>query len=83
MLKHFGSHHEMFSMVCKTSHAIVKFSKYFFWRNLETTKSLPMIVWDKICLPKFAGRLGLYKAKAVNKAFTSKLTNFLMACSSG
>ena len=39
----------------------------------NTKKGLPLIAWDKICMPKSKGGLGLCKTDAVDKAFQCKL----------
>jgi len=41
----------------------------FFWKTSSSEKGLPLVAWDKICLPKAKGGLGLRKSEAVNQAF--------------
>ena len=45
----------------------------FFWKSTTTDKGMKMITWDKVCMPKARGGLGLRKAEAINKAFQCKL----------
>jgi len=36
-------------------------------------KGLPLAAWDRVCMPKHKGRLGLRKMDTSNKAFQCKL----------
>jgi len=45
----------------------------FFRKKSNIEKGIPMIPWNKLCMPKSAGGLGLWKAEAINKAFQCKL----------
>jgi len=45
----------------------------FFWKNSNSDKGMPLIVWDKICRPKQLGGLGIRKSAAVNTTFLAKL----------
>jgi len=47
--------------------------RQFFWKNSASDKGLPSVAWDKICLPKTKGGLGIRKAEAINQAFQDKL----------
>jgi len=46
-----------------------RINRDFLWKKSNTEKGLHLIAWDKICMPKVKGGLGLRKAKAINKAF--------------
>ena len=52
-----------------TSKYLDECNTYFFWKKSNTERGLPLIAWDKICLPKSKGGLELHKADAINKAF--------------
>jgi len=64
---------QCFQIPCTTSRQIDKISRDFFWKNSVTSRGLPMVSWDKICLPKKSGGLGLRKMEALNSAFMCKL----------
>jgi len=45
----------------------------FLWKKDNTNKGLPLIVWDKVCMPKSQGGIGLRKTEDINMAFQCKL----------
>lgn len=45
----------------------------FFWQGLEDKARLPLIAWDKICLPKEMGGLGIKDLLIQSKALGAKL----------
>jgi len=49
-----------------------KVNKEFFWKKSNIEKSVPLIDWDKIYIPKKDRGLGLKKI-GVNKVFITKL----------
>jgi len=48
-------------------------NREFFWKKSNTYKGMKMIAWDRVCMPKVKGGLGLRKAEAINKAFQCEL----------
>ena len=64
---------QCFQLPKSTTNLLDKISRDFFWKKTSTEKGLPLIAWDKVCLPKDKGGLGLCKTNAVNKAFQYKL----------
>ncbi|XP_020681050.1 uncharacterized protein LOC110098531 [Dendrobium catenatum] len=59
------------SIIPKTVHKVFKkvCSRFLFFGNSNTDKKLHMVSWDKICLPKEKGGLGIYSIKAMQFAF--------------
>jgi len=64
---------QCFQVPITTSQQLDKLSREFFWRHTNTEKGLPLVAWNKLCLPKSKGGIGLRRTKAVNKAFQCKL----------
>ena len=52
---------------------LARINREFLGKNNNTEKGLNLIAWDKICMPKVKGRLGLRKTEAINKVFQCKL----------
>ncbi|XP_020871723.1 uncharacterized protein LOC9299799 [Arabidopsis lyrata subsp. lyrata] len=50
-----------------------KMSKDFIWGSSPEKKKQHLIAWDRVCLPKAEGGLGIRQAKKVNKALLAKL----------
>ena len=50
-----------------------RINREFLWKKNNMDKGLPLIAWDKICMPKSKGGIGLRKTEAVNTAFQCKL----------
>jgi hypothetical protein len=44
----------------------------FLWIGQEGRKRYPLVAWDKVCLPKCNGGLGIRKLSHVNKALLAK-----------
>ncbi|KAI0519364.1 hypothetical protein KFK09_006808 [Dendrobium nobile] len=59
------------SIIPKTVHKVFKkvSSRFLFFGNSNTDKKLHMVSWDKICLPKDKGGLGIYSINAMQFAF--------------
>ena len=73
-LKSLPSHTmQCFKLPSRVSEKLDQINCDFFWKNLSTSKGLPLIVWDKICCPKKMGGLALCKTATVNLAFLAKL----------
>ena len=64
---------QCFQLPQSTSNHINKISRDFFWQKSDTEKGQPLLAWDKVCMPKSKGGLGLRKIESVNKAFQCKL----------
>ncbi|XVF16288.1 hypothetical protein REPUB_Repub10bG0018300 [Reevesia pubescens] len=50
-----------------------KLIRTFLWGGTSESRKLHLINWDKICLPKDQGGLGLRKSRSVNLSFLAKL----------
>ena len=48
-------------------------SRGFFWKKSNMEKGLPLIAWDKVCMPKSKGGLGFHETEVANKACKCKL----------
>ena len=46
-----------------------RINKEFFWKKSNMAKGLALVAWDRVCMPKHKGGLGLRKMDAINKAF--------------
>ncbi|KAK9278780.1 hypothetical protein L1049_028358 [Liquidambar formosana] len=45
----------------------------FIWGSTESNKKIHLVVWDKICLPKDQGGLGIHNLSAVNKSYMARM----------
>ena len=63
---------QCFQLLKSTMHHLNKINRLFL-EKINSEKGLSPIVWNKVCLPKCKGGLGLRKTDAVNKAFQCKL----------
>ncbi|XVF36663.1 hypothetical protein REPUB_Repub19eG0076600 [Reevesia pubescens] len=52
---------------------IDKLMRTFLWGGTTGNKKMHMISWEKVCLPKEQGGLGLRNTKTINQAFLAKL----------
>eukprot|EP01018_Ginkgo_biloba_P033943 Gb_40904 [translate_table: standard] len=52
---------------------IEKIQKTFLWASSEGKKRLPLMAWEKFCLEKKVGGIGLRNLKDMNKALIGKL----------
>jgi len=64
---------QCFELPRHTSKHLDNYNRDFFWKRSATEQGLPMIAWDKVCMPKVIGGLGLRKTEPTNKAFQCKL----------
>lgn len=64
---------QCFELPNNTSRYLDKCNREFFWKKSNTEKSLQLITWDKVCMPKSIGGLEPRKTKAINKAFRYQL----------
>jgi len=64
---------QCFELPCHTSKHLYKCNRDFFWKKFATEQGLPMIAWDKVCMPQVIGGLRLHKTEPTNKAFQCKL----------
>lgn len=51
-----------------------KISRAFLWGDTVTQKRQHLVVWDKICLPRSEGGLGIRKSHEMKKALVAKLS---------
>eukprot|EP01018_Ginkgo_biloba_P028128 Gb_09466 [translate_table: standard] len=63
----------VFKMPASIRSKIEKIQKTFLWAGSEGKKRLPLMAWDKVCLGKKAGGIGLRNLKDMNKALIGKL----------
>ncbi|CAN1163715.1 Putative ribonuclease H protein At1g65750 [Linum perenne] len=56
-----------------TCEAIDKRIRDFVWGSTADARKIPLIAWDRICLPKEQGGLGLRMARELNRAYMTKL----------
>jgi hypothetical protein len=45
----------------------------FLWRGAETNKKWALVAWEKVCMPKRKGGLGLKDQQMTNNAYGAKL----------
>ncbi|CAN1166059.1 Putative ribonuclease H protein At1g65750 [Linum perenne] len=45
----------------------------FVWGTTAEERKIPLVAWDKICMPKENGGLGLRQARQLNRAYITKL----------
>ncbi|CAN1822383.1 Putative ribonuclease H protein At1g65750 [Linum perenne] len=57
----------------KTCEAIDRRIRNFVWGTTEEARKISLVAWDKICLPKENGGLGLRMAGLLNRAYLTKL----------
>jgi len=60
---------QLFQLPSAVTSQLDRINKDFLYKKSNTEKGLHLIAWDRICMPKAKGGLGLRKANAVNKAF--------------
>jgi len=63
---------QCFHLPKHTAEQIDKINRDFFWKKSNVGKGITL-TWEKICMPKNKGGLGLCYTDAVNKAFQCKL----------
>ncbi|CAN1138871.1 Putative ribonuclease H protein At1g65750 [Linum perenne] len=56
-----------------TCEAIDKRIRDFVWGSTDEASKVHLVAWDRICLPKEAGGLGLKSARFLNRAYMMKL----------
>ncbi|CAN1777535.1 Putative ribonuclease H protein At1g65750 [Linum perenne] len=56
-----------------TCDAIDKRIRDFVWGSTTDARKIPLIAWNRICLPKDQGGLGLKLARELNRAYMTKL----------
>ncbi len=49
-----------------------KIQRDFLWTGAEKNKRYPLVAWEKVCLPKKYGGLGIRKLTHLNKALLAK-----------
>jgi len=64
---------QCFELPKSTARTMDRVNRDFFWKRNSPNQGMPMVAWDSICSPKYAGGLGLRKTEAVNTAFQCKL----------
>jgi len=63
------------SNVCPAStlENLDKMSRSFLWGSTAEKRKLHLVAWDRVCLPKDEGGLGIRSAKQMNMALLSKV----------
>ncbi|CAN1145341.1 Putative ribonuclease H protein At1g65750 [Linum perenne] len=56
-----------------TCEAIDKIIRDFVWGSTEEQRKTHLIAWERVCLPKDAGGLGLKLSRLLNRAYMTKL----------
>jgi len=64
---------QCFKLPIVVTNQLDSINREFFWKRSNAEKGLKLIAWDKVCMPKVKGGLGLRKTEAINKAFQCKL----------
>jgi len=64
---------QCFKLPVTTATQLDCINREFFWKRNNVNKGLPLVAWEKVCMPKDMGGLGLRRAHDVNLAFQSKL----------
>jgi hypothetical protein len=54
-------------------HKIKSIKRDFLWRGAETKKKWALVAWEKVCMPKRKGGLGLQDPQTTNNAYGAKL----------
>lgn len=62
----------LFTILVKYAERMEKIQRYFLWMGDERNKRYPLVAWDKVCLPKKNGGLGIRKLIHLNKALLAK-----------
>ncbi|CAN1818917.1 Putative ribonuclease H protein At1g65750 [Linum perenne] len=57
----------------KTCEEIDRRIRNFVWGTTAEERKICLVAWDKVCLPKEIGGLGLRLARQLNRAFLMKL----------
>ena len=63
----------VFKIPRKFAQAIEKIQKLFLWTGMEIKKRLPLIGWEKVCMPLNKGGLGLIRVTTMNEFLLAKL----------
>lgn len=50
-----------------------KVSRSFLWGSSAEKRKQHLVAWDRVCLPKWEGGLGIRSAKDMNKALIAKV----------
>lgn len=48
-------------------------SRSFLWRSTPEKRKKHLVAWDRVCLPRREGGLGIRASKDMNKAFLGKV----------
>ena len=62
----------LFTIPVKYAERMEKIQRDFLWKGAERNKRYPLVAWDKVCLPKKNGVLGIKKLIHLNKALMAK-----------
>ena len=62
----------LYSIPVKYVERMEKIQRDFLWTGAERNKRYPLVAWDKVCLPKKNGGLGIRKLIHLNKALLAK-----------
>ncbi|XP_057816062.2 uncharacterized protein LOC131029568 [Cryptomeria japonica] len=62
----------LFKIPSKFVDAIENIQKIFLWSGVEDRKRIPFVAWEKVCIPKALGGLGLRVIKDFNNALLAK-----------
>ena len=61
------------SLPQSTLEGLDKLARAFLWGSSLEKKKMHLVAWDRVCLPKREGGLGIQKSKFMNKALVSKI----------
>jgi hypothetical protein len=56
----------LFGIPIKFAEIMERIQRDFLWSGTEDQKRYPLVAWDKVCLPKNLGGLGIRKLKHLN-----------------
>lgn len=62
----------LFTILGKYAERMEKIQRDFLWMGTDRNKRYPLVAWDKVCLPKKNGGLGIRKITHINKALLAK-----------
>ncbi len=62
----------LFGILGKIAERMEKIQRDFLWNGNEGKKRYPLVAWEKVCLPKRYGGLGIRKITHLNKALRAK-----------